>query len=288
MNTLSIWFQAIRPKTLIATAAPVMMGTCLAIKHESFDWKIFLYTLVGGLGIQIGTNLANDYFDGIKGADAYRVGPTRLTSSNLVSLKAMRFAITLSFLLTSFACIPLILKGGTPIALLASFSILLGICYTGGPFPIAYLGLSEFFIFLFFGPIATFSTYFLQTGAVSIHAILAGAICGCFSCSVLVMNNLRDQKQDEIAKRKTLVVRYGTLWGKKEYAVSLILPLLLTIAFVPTHPWTVLSFLSLIPIASLIQDCNQAYRATDYLPLFPRTAMAFALHSALFCVGYMI
>lgn len=225
---ITIWLQAARPKTLIATLSPVTLGSVCALKTGVFHPLTFLFTLLTALGIQIGTNLANDYFDCVKGADtAARKGPVRVTQAGLVKPGAMKLAIFLCFALTAVLSSYLIFLGGWPIALLSSISILLGFAYTAGPFPLAYLGLGELFVLFFFGPIATAGTYFLQTQTLTLQAILTGIGPGLLATAILTVNNLRDSEEDKIAGKKTLVVRFGKKFGKWEYVSAVILAALL-------------------------------------------------------------
>lgn len=221
MNT-AIWIQATRPKTLIATLSPLILGTAYAIKSGVFDPFIFLFTLVTALGIQIGTNFANDYFDFIKGADTKdRKGPVRITQAGLVKPQTMKQVVFLTFALTALCSTYLVSHGGWPIAILASISILLGFAYTAGPFPLAYLGLGDVFVLFFFGPIATAGTYYLQTHTVSTHAFLIGIGPGLLSTAVLTINNLRDINEDRLANKKTLSVRLGKKFGQWEYMIAI-------------------------------------------------------------------
>ncbi len=288
MNTLQIWLLASRPKTLIATGSPVLIGSSLAFMNGRFSLPVFLSTLFGALFIQIGMNLANDYFDGIRGTDAYRIGPTRVTAAGLVSYKAMRRAIIVTFLSSALLSAHLILIGGLPIAILSLVAIFLGICYTGGPFPLAYLGIGDVFAFLFFGPVASLATYYLQTGELSLLACLGGIAPGCFSCALLTMNNLRDQKQDQINDKKTLVVRFGTQFGKKEYIACMLLPLACAFCFIKHFPLVVLVYFVLFPLIPVIQKVQSAFRPTDFSPLFPKTALLFAQYTFLFCAGVLL
>ena len=138
MHTAKIWLEATRPKTLIAVVSPVLIANAMAMKIGFFDLRLFLFTLVTGLGIQIGTNLANDYFDCIKGADTInRKGPIRITAAKLASPARVKYAFISVFALTALAGTYLTFVGGPVLALLLTLAIILGIMYTGGPYPLA-------------------------------------------------------------------------------------------------------------------------------------------------------
>lgn len=216
---------AIRPRTLPAGAVPVVVGTLLAVEHgHQFNLPLFALTLLFSLAVQSTTNLANDYFDFVKGADtASRLGPTRVMQAGIVSAGWMRLAIALFLLLSAALGSALVVVGGLPLAIILILSLLLAVGYTGGPFPLAYLGLGEAFVFLFFGIIATTATYYLATGEWSLKAVLFGASLGCISSAMLVANNLRDMESDRKANKRTLAVRFGKLFSRIEFCVFLVL-----------------------------------------------------------------
>ncbi|HSR33233.1 MAG TPA: 1,4-dihydroxy-2-naphthoate octaprenyltransferase, partial [Anaerolineae bacterium] len=144
--------MAIRPKTLPAAVSPVLVGIALAIADEAFDPLIALAAMLCALLIQIGTNLANDYFDYVKGVDVDgRIGPTRVAQSGLISLAHLRFGIVVTFALAVLLGLYLVAVGGWPVLLIGLASLVSALAYTGGPFPIGYHGLGDLFVFLFFG-----------------------------------------------------------------------------------------------------------------------------------------
>ena len=287
MQTLQIWIGAMRPKTLIASVSPVAIAFCFAISHGYKDYLLFLYTLLASICIQIGTNLANDYFDGIRGTDTpNRRGPLRVTASGIVSEMSMKVAISSAFILASILSIYLIWHGGILIALIASLSVALGLLYTAGPYPIGYLGLSEIFVLLFFGVIATGSTYYLQSGILSYKAFLLGISPGCFSCAILAVNNLRDVEEDTKAQKKTLIVRFGSKFGKIEYMFCLALGILIPVFFLIPHIFGFVSMAFLFPAIKLIQAVFS--KSPGYLGLLPQTALLFALHTFVICQGFIL
>ncbi|HSX12025.1 MAG TPA: UbiA family prenyltransferase, partial [Rhabdochlamydiaceae bacterium] len=144
MSFFQVLLLAIRPKTLAASICPVLMGTAMALKTGYFDLLLFLFTLLTALGIQIGTNLSNDYFDFKKGADtAARLGPVRVTQAGLISAQSMKRLLVVNFILVALTGTILIWKGGLLFSLLIALAILFAIFYTAGPYSIAYLGLGE-------------------------------------------------------------------------------------------------------------------------------------------------
>lgn len=223
MSPFSHWILAARPKTLWAGLCPVVIGLVLSFQAPTFHWLTAALTLAAALLIQIGTNFANDYFDFKKGADSEtRVGPTRATQSGLISETAMKRAFMGTFMLAFLCGIYLMIRGGWPIIMIGIVSIICGYLYTGGPYPIGYLGLGDIFVLIFFGPVAVGGTFYLQTGTVSPTAMLIGISPGLLSAALLVVNNLRDMDEDKKVGKNTLAVRFGALFVKIEYAVSLI------------------------------------------------------------------
>lgn len=210
--------MAIRPQTLIASAAPVFIGTAMAIGDGIEHVPTAVVCLLTALAIQIGTNLANDYFDFKKGTDTpERIGPTRVMQAGLVSSMAMKVAIVLTFGLAILGSYYLVHRGGRPITIIAISAILSGIFYTAGPRPLGYLGLGDLFVFIFFGPIAVAGTYYVQSLEINTAVILAGLAPGFFSVGILTINNLRDIQEDAKSGKLTLAVRFGRGFAQSEY-----------------------------------------------------------------------
>ena len=245
------WMLAIRPKTLPAAVGPVIVGAALAAADGRFALLPALAALLGALLLQIGSNLANDYFDAIKGADTPdRIGPTRVTAAGLISHAAMRVGMVIVFGLAAVIGLYLIWVGGWPILAIGAASILAALAYTGGPKPFGYMGLGDLFVFLFFGPVALCGTYFEQAHRVTQEAILASLACGALITAILVVNNLRDIKSDRLAGKHTLAVRLGAEGTRIEYLLLLILAYLIPIllAMGTRSPWNLAPLLTL-PLA---------------------------------------
>jgi 1,4-dihydroxy-2-naphthoate polyprenyltransferase len=222
---LTIWLMAARPRTLTAAIVPVWIGTAVAIRDGALAPLPALAALLGAILIQIGTNLANDYFDAAKGADKERRGPVRVTQAGLVPPGRMRAAIGITFGLAVLCGLYLAFVGGWPIVVIGLLSIASGLAYTGGPYPLGYHGLGDLFVFVFFGLIATVGTYYVQALRVSALSVWAAVPMGCLTVAILVANNLRDIDSDRRAGKRTLVARYGRRFGQIEYAAALLLAL---------------------------------------------------------------
>ncbi len=278
---INIWIEAARPKTLWASVAPVLMGTAMAYSDGRLDVVIGLLTLFSAVLIQVGTNFANDYYDFFKGADTKeRIGPTRATASGLVKPETMKKAFILTFLLSVLSGLYLIYFGGWPILIIGSLSILFGILYSGGPFPLGYKGLAELFVLIFFGPVAVGGTYYLQTHEMNMVVMLAGLSPGLISTALLTVNNLRDIQTDEKAGKRTLAVRFGPIFARIEYFISILIACLMPLVLLvvdPGHPYSLAAILVIIlagpPLKSVLFDeisseLNRALASTGKILLF--------------------
>jgi 1,4-dihydroxy-2-naphthoate polyprenyltransferase len=291
MHPVRIWLTAARPKTLIAGISPVLMGTTLALSVGAFRPWVFFFTLLTAVGIQIGTNLANDYFDFLKGADTVeRKGSLRVMQAGLASTFQMQCAIILTFALTFLMGCTLIYRGGSIIAILLILSLVLAFFYTAGPYSLAYLGLGEIFVLIFFGPLAVLGTYYLQTLAFSKEACLAGIAPGCISTAILIANNVRDIDEDRKAQKKTLVVRFGKTFGMIEYVSVLFMALIPMLFFCQSHPFSLLTFLILLPAFPLMRGMlnEKNHNPTVLNQIFAHTGKLLFLFTFLFCLGWML
>jgi 1,4-dihydroxy-2-naphthoate polyprenyltransferase len=205
------YLLAIRPKTLTASAGPIILGLFLAYSHLGYlNIPVALITLFCTLFMQIGTNLVNDYFDFKRGVDTInRLGPARAVQSKLLTPRQVQNLYRLCFISSFSLGIFLMYEGGTPIIILGLLSLLTAYCYTGGPLPLSHFALGELLAFLFFGPVAVWGTYYLQTKTHSNLAIILGLGPGFISATIMGINNLRDETSDRMAHKKTLAVFFG-------------------------------------------------------------------------------
>ncbi len=230
---LKNWILAIRPKTLSAAIAPVVIGTAMAFGDGLFHGPSALMALSAALCIQIGTNLANDYFDFKKGADtADRMGPLRVTQAGLIKPHVVLIASIVFFALAALSSIYLINRAGACILIIAIASIGAGIFYTAGPIPLGYLGLGDLFVLIFFGPVAVGGTYFTQGLEINWAVIVAGLAPGFLSTAILAVNNLRDIDTDRRVGKLTLAVRFGRGFAMSEYLFCIMAATLIPFAVV--------------------------------------------------------
>ncbi len=216
------WLLASRPATLPAAIVPVLVGTAAALQDGFFRLRPFLAALAASLLIQIGTNFANDYFDYRKGADTEaRLGPIRLLQAGIASPRQVLHATLLAFGGALLIGLYLVWVGGVPILLIGVLSILSGLAYTGGPYPLGYNGLGDVFVFVFFGLVAVCGTYYLHTGTVTPLAWWASVPVGLLVTAILLVNNVRDIETDRAAGKRTLAVRIGRTATRAQYAMFL-------------------------------------------------------------------
>jgi 1,4-dihydroxy-2-naphthoate octaprenyltransferase len=286
---LRAWILAARPRTLTAAAAPVLVGTGLAAHHGVMAVGPAAAALVGALLIQIGTNLANDYYDYVRGGDtAERVGPVRVTQAGLIPPATVKRAMVL---VLAAALVPgayLVWVGGWPILAIGLASLACAVLYTGGPFPLAYHGLGDVFVFVFFGLVAVGGTYWVQARAWPPDALLAGAALGALSTAILVVNNLRDIETDARAGKRTLAVRIGRTGTRIEYALLLFIAALVPLAGVAALDWppTVLVALLVAPLcAAPLRAVMVAAEPAELITALGGTARVVALYGGLLALG---
>jgi len=290
-SPLQIWFMAARPQTLFASVAPVLMGTAMAFGDGVHHFPTALVALVGAIAIQIGTNLVNDYGDFKRGADtANRLGPTRVTQAGLVTPKAMITAIAITFFIAITMSILLIQRAGMPIVIISILAIISAIIYTAGPFPLAYRGLGELFVFIFFGPVAVAGTYYVQSLEMNLAVILAGVAPGLLSAAILVVNNIRDINEDRVSGKKTLVVRFGLSFAIYEYLFFLFLANFMPVIiyfFTEDHIVTLVATVtSLLAIPVIINVLTHQGPALNQA--LADTARLLMIFSILFSLGWIV
>jgi 1,4-dihydroxy-2-naphthoate octaprenyltransferase len=212
------WVLAARPRTLPAALVPVVVGASL-VRPASIEWLNSTLCVVVALALQIGTNYANDFSDGVRGTDEVRVGPFRLTASKLVRASYVRYAAWGFFLLAAVAGLILASRTSWWLVVVGLTAILAGWFYTGGPKPYGYYGFGELFVLAYFGFVATIGTSYVQHLSVPGSSWWFGLATGAMACALLEANNLRDVQGDQVAGKKTLAARLGRERASWLYAV---------------------------------------------------------------------
>lgn len=293
---LKIWIAAARPRTLPAAVAPVLVGTALAwhdcwLDKRALSWPAALACLGFALLVQIGTNLANDYYDYVKGADtAERVGPRRAVAAGLVSPEVMKSVMMIVFMLAFFVGLSLLKFGGWPLLVVGVASIVCGVAYTGGPYPLGYNGLGDVFVFIFFGLVAVCATFFVQTGYVSAEAMICSVGVGLLAANILVVNNYRDVETDRRAGKRTLVVRFGKRFARLQFGVSLFVALTIPVHLVRMgfKPMVLLP-IALAPLAwRHAQRLATAEKPEELIALLGDTGKLLALYAILLSAGVLV
>lgn len=287
MTALSPWIATLRPKTLPAGAVPVLVGTAYAYHIDALTWLPALAALLGALLLQVGTNLANDYYDHVKGADsADRAGPTRASASGAIPARRVRDAAFYTFLAAALVGVYLVTVGGITILFIGVAAIASGLLYTAGPKPLGYVGLGDLWVFAFFGPVAVAGTVYVQSGTWEPGAFLWGVAVGAWATAILVVNNLRDIPTDRAAGKRTLAVRLGEDGTRGEYlglmAVVLVVPL--AAWRLEGDPWLLLPLLAAPLMAPLLQrifhDHDDRSALNPVLAMTARTMLFYGLLTA--------
>jgi len=262
------WFQFIRPKTLTASVVPFFAGACLAqAKGADINIGLLLSAITAALFIQIGSNLVNDAADFDKGADdEKRLGPRRAIQQGVATSRQVYAAAFASFVLALISSIPIIAHGGWVIAFIVIVSIIAACAYTAGPYPLAYCGLGDLFVLIFFGWVATAAGYWIQSGKVDMSSFVLGTQIGLLCMVLIAINNLRDIAGDERVGKRTLAVRFGKTFARFEITLALYLPFILSLywllqgnLYAATFPWGVF-FAAIILVRKVwSQEPSQAY-----------------------------
>lgn len=284
------WVLASRPKTLPAAVVPVLVGTAVAYSQGALAPIAAAAALLGALLIQVGTNLANDYFDFKSGADdENRLGPTRVTQAGLLSEHAVRNAMIATFALSALVGSYLVFVGGWPILVIGVLSILSGIAYTGGPYPLGYHGLGDLFVFVFFGLVAVAATYWVQALQWSWTALLAGVPIGLLSVAILVVNNYRDIDTDRRAGKNTLAVRLGRRGTRLQWVTCVGAAFAVPVIQFATggSPWLLLP-LAAAPLAVIVGRRLFISTGRALNPVLAATAKVLVLFGLLYAAGFAL
>ena len=291
LGKFKILVLAGRPKTLPAAVSPVLIGTSIAYYDNKLNFIAALVALICSVLIQIGTNFVNDLYDHLKGSDSEeRVGPERALAAGMISVNDMKRVIYITFGVTFFLGLYLVYIAGLPILLVGIFSIASGYAYTAGPYPLAYNGLGDIFVFLFFGVVAVVGTYYVQALQLTELIFVASIPAGTLITNILVVNNYRDIEEDRKNNKNTLAVKFGEQFSRMQYLVQLLIAYAVPVfVFIKYEiSWAVLLPLITLPLGiklfkMLINLQGEALNKTLEL-----TAKLAVIFSILFSIGFLL
>jgi 1,4-dihydroxy-2-naphthoate polyprenyltransferase len=284
------WLAGARPRTLPAACSPVIAGTGLAVFEQGASWIAAILALVVGVALQIGVNYANDYSDGIRGADAARVGPVRLVGSGLAAPYLVKRAAFLCFGVAALAGLALVIMTQYWWLLAAGVACVLAAWYyTGGKRPYGYLGLGELFVFVFFGLVAVCGTVFVQVGRISFATLLTGVWVGALACAILVTNNLRDIPGDAAVGKRTLATRLGEAKTRALYVILVALAaLIIVMVALLTTWWALLGLAGLLLIIPAIRVVISRAKGPALIAVLKATSLAELLSAIGFATGLLL
>jgi 1,4-dihydroxy-2-naphthoate octaprenyltransferase len=278
LGKLRAWCLASRPKTLPAAVAPVLLGSALAAAQGSFVLLPATICLGFALLMQVGTNFANDYIDHAKGSDTpERMGPARAVASGWISANCMRSATIIVFVAGLLLGLALIPFGGWGLLPLGLICVVAAYAYTGGPYPLAYHGLGDIFVVLFFGLVAVVGTFYVQAGWPPLGGWMLALALGLVINNLLVINNYRDYYDDRKANKMTLIARFGRQFGERQYMLSLIVAGALTLwaSFLLDRPALVFALLPLSIAVRRTRLLRSADSASAYGRLLAASSLTF-------------
>lgn len=249
MSITSPWVAGARPRTLPAAVVPVLVGTAVAAAEGDVVWWRAAAAMAVALAIQVGTNYANDYSDGVRGTDEARVGPVRLVASGLATPTAVKRAAVAAFAVAGVVGLVLSLAVDARLLVVGAASIAAGWLYTGGPRPYGYAGMGEVFVFVFFGVVAVVGSAYVHLERVSFLALLAAVPVGLLATALLVVNNLRDIPGDTAAGKHTLAVRIGDDATRLLYVSCVVVAFVLALPVALSEPLAVVALLA-APLAA--------------------------------------
>lgn len=285
------WILAARPKTLLAAFVPVIVGSSLAAFDNYFQPLAAVTALICAVLIQTGTNFVNDLYDFLTGKDTKdRLGPSRAVASGIITPKEMRLGIIIIFSITFLLGLYLVYLGGWPILVIGLISIGAGFAYTAGPFPLAYNGLGDIFVFLFFGFVGTVGTYYVQTLHLAPIAFWASIPVGALITNILVINNYRDRDEDRQNGKNTLAVIFGENFARLQYVAFMIVSYAVLVLVYFTFKKSLFVFLPMIsfPIAFKLVKMIYTLKGTDLNKTLELTAKLSAIYGVLFALGILL
>ncbi|HZK05015.1 MAG TPA: 1,4-dihydroxy-2-naphthoate polyprenyltransferase [Actinomycetaceae bacterium] len=281
MATVADWLEGARVRTLPASLSPVILGTFSAVALGAGSIPRALLAAGLALALQIGVNFANDYSDGVRGTDDVRSGPPRLTGGGKASPRTVKVAAFASFGVGALLGLVLVaLTAEWWLLLVGAAAVVAAWYYTGGSRPYGYMGLGEFFVFVFFGLVATLGTTYTQALEVDAASWLGASGVGLIACALLMINNIRDISTDSVVGKNTLAVRLGDRRARRVYVLMLVIPVVLGVLAASRYPWALLTLVLLPGVAFLARPVLGGRAGRDLIPVLKHTGffeIAFAV-----------
>lgn len=285
------WLLAARPKTLPAALCPIVFAAAVAAREGINDVRLLFIIAVCAVVIQVICNYANDLYDFLKGADTEaRIGPLRAVQAGLISPTAMKRALGVLVVIAVLLGLVLARAGGWPIVGIGVLSLLAAFAYTSGPLPLAYVGLGELFVLIFFGPVPVYGTLLILTGRASFPPLAVSVGISAIATALLVVNNIRDREQDAVAGKRTLAVRCGEPWCRYEYGACIALSFVaLLVAYRSGAPLGILAGMPLVPIAlRMIRRVNHADDALIWGSALAETVGLLVGYTCIISIGWLL
>ncbi len=290
-NKIYFWILATRPKTLPAAIVPVVVGSAIAIYYNKFHFMAAVTALLCSILFQIGANFTNDLYDYLKGSDkTERIGPQRVVSSGLISVKEMKIGIIIVFSMSFILGLYLVYLGGWLIFIIGILCIITAIAYTAGPLPLAYHGLGDIAVFIFFGFIGTIGTYYVQAHEVTPLIFWASVPVGALITNILVVNNYRDRDEDKLSGKNTLAVIFGEKFSKAQYTILIILSYVVLFVVYFTFKENLIVFIPILTLPLSLKLIRMIYtlKGKELNKTLELTAKLSAIYGLLFALGIVL
>jgi 1,4-dihydroxy-2-naphthoate octaprenyltransferase len=288
VTTVRDWMAGARPRTLPAAVVPVVVGSAAAAAGGAVIWWRSIAALVVALAIQVGTNYANDYADGVRGTDAERVGPLRLVASGVATPRKVQMAAFASFAVAGVVGLVVALATTPWLLVVGAACVAAGWLYSAGPRPYGYAGLGEIFVFVFFGLVAVIGTTYVSLGRVTALSVAAAVPVGLLATALLVVNNLRDIETDRQAGKNTLAVRYGAPATRWLYATCVVGALALVAVVALWRPLALVALLAVVPALPPVRRVLGRAGGRDLVTALAETGRLQLVFGALLALGIVL
>ncbi len=283
-----LWWRAMRPFSFTASVVPVLVGSLLAFRDEIHLFR-FVLALFGAVAIHAGTNLVNDYYDHVKGADGpHSLGPSGMIQRGLLSPRAVLLGGIVCFTVGSVIGLTLVAMTGPSLLWLGAASVAAGFLYTGGPAALAYVGLGEVTVFLFMGPVIVMGAFFVQVERWDWAAFLVSLPVAFLVAAILHANNMRDIDDDRRNGKRTIATLIGRRWANYEYylLVGAAYAALVVLVALRTAPWPALAAFATLPLATkMIRYAARTANPRSLNRLLAGTAMLHMRFGLLMALG---